>query len=66
LQQAELGGPGCGTGTDEELAVLKGHRLGVLGDVGTHQLSPPAEHHTSGDSITPTAIGDQPGSQFTE
>ena len=35
----------------------------MLGDVGTHQVSPPAENHTGADQITPAAIGDQAGRQ---
>jgi hypothetical protein len=58
LKQAELGGPGSGAGSDEEFSALKGHRMGVFGDVSTHQLSPLAEDRTGTDPVAPAAIGE--------
>jgi hypothetical protein len=38
----------------------------MLGDLSTHQLHPPGEHHTRRHVVGPATIGDQPGRQPTQ
>src|SRR5215217_1833667 len=58
-EKAQLGGPGCGLGDDEQLALCEGLRCAVRRDLRADQGRPAAEHRADPGALRPVLLGDQ-------